>query len=241
MERVRGFGRPLFVLTGGDPLKRPDTVELVEHGTRIGLRVAMTPLRHPADDAGGRRARLADAGLARLRHLPGRLDAGGARPLPRGGRLVGLDDPDAARRARAGLSTQVNTSISRHNLDDLEPLIALMGELGIALWSVFFLVPTGRARARDIATPGEFEAVFNRLYDLSKTAPFDIKSTAAPQYRRVALGQRQVSERRVAEGGKRAAEVLSLLRWNGGGLNSSGVGLADIDWLGNVAPGTSSG
>ena len=73
-----------------------------------------------------------------------------------------------------------------------------MGELGISLWSVFFLVPTGRARAEDVASPEEFEWVFHRMYDLSQTAPFDIKSTAAPQYRRVVL-QRQVEERRAGE------------------------------------------
>jgi MoaA/NifB/PqqE/SkfB family radical SAM enzyme len=98
--------------------------------------------------------------------------------------------------ARAlGLSTQINTTISRHNVHDLENLITLMTGLGIALWSVFFIVPVGRARADDLATADEFEAVFHRLYDLSKTAPFDIKSTAAPHYRRVIL-QRQVAERR---------------------------------------------
>lgn len=43
MDDVRRFGRPLFVLTGGDPLKRPDVLELVRYGTWIALRVAMTP------------------------------------------------------------------------------------------------------------------------------------------------------------------------------------------------------
>jgi radical SAM protein with 4Fe4S-binding SPASM domain len=101
--------------------------------------------------------------------------------------------------ARAlGLSTQINSTISRHNVHDLEPLIALMRRLGIALWSVFFIVPTGRARADDLATADEFESVFHRLYDLSKTAPFDIKTTAAPHYRRVIL-QRQRAERRAGE------------------------------------------
>jgi len=103
---------------------------------------------------------------------------------------------EAAR--EAGLSTQVNTTVTRFNLDDFERLIALMEALDIALWSVFFLVPTGRARARDVASPEAFEEVFHRMYELSKTASFDIKSTAAPQYRRVVL-QRQVAERRSGE------------------------------------------
>jgi AdoMet-dependent heme synthase len=73
-----------------------------------------------------------------------------------------------------------------------------MGELGIVFWEVFFLVPMGRARPEDVASAEEFERVFHRLYDLSKTAPFDIKATAAPHFSRVVL-QRKAEERRQGE------------------------------------------
>jgi MoaA/NifB/PqqE/SkfB family radical SAM enzyme len=59
-----------------------------------------------------------------------------------------------------GLTTQVNTTVSRFNLQDFDSLAVLMTELGISLWSVFFLVPTGRAQARDLASAEEFEEVF---------------------------------------------------------------------------------
>lgn len=194
MDRVRGFGRPLFVLTGGDPLKRPDTVELVRYGVSIGLRMAMTPSGTPlmTPEVVGE---LAEAGLSRLAVS---LDGSNAH-IHDGFRGVAGSFDWTLRMLRAarefGLSTQINTTVSRHNVDDVHNLAALMGELGIALWSVFFLVPTGRARPEDIASAEEFETVFERMYELSKTAPFDIKSTAAPQYRRVTL-QRQVAERR---------------------------------------------
>jgi radical SAM protein with 4Fe4S-binding SPASM domain len=127
-----------------------------------------------------------------------------------------------------GISTQINTTISRHNVHDLESLIALMSGLGIALWSVFFIVPVGRARPDDLATAEEFEAVFDRLYDLSKTAPFDIKSTAAPHYRRVIM-QRQVAERRA--GARRGAP--SAL--------TAGVGFSLGDGVGRAAKGVNDG
>jgi AdoMet-dependent heme synthase len=197
MEAVRGFGRPLFVLTGGDPLKRPDTVELVEHGAKLGLRMAMTPSGTPLmtpEIIGD----LASAGLSRLA-----VSLDGSTPRihdtfrgVRGSFEWTVRMILAAR--EIGLSTQVNTTVARHNIDDFENLLELMEGLEIALWSIFFLVPTGRARAEDIASPAEFERVFHRMYDLSKTAPFDIKSTAAPQFRRVIL-QRQVEERRAGE------------------------------------------
>jgi radical SAM protein with 4Fe4S-binding SPASM domain len=113
-----------------------------------------------------------------------------------------LDDARAV-----GLTTQVNTVIGRHNVDDFDGLAALMARLGIVFWEVFFLVPTGRAKPEDVASAGEFEAIFHRMYDLSRTAPFDIKATAAPQYSRVIL-QRQVAERRAGERGD-APDVLT--------------------------------
>jgi len=194
IETVRRFGRPLFVLTGGDPLKRPDTVDLVRYAASAGLRVAMTPSGTPLMTP-GILAALHDAGLARLAVS---LDGSTPDIHDRFRGVAGswdwtvqmLDSAHAL-----GLSTQVNTTISRHNIADLEPLMALMDRLSIALWSVFFIVPTGRARPADLTSADEFEAVFHRLYDLSKTASFDVKTTAAPHYRRIVM-QRQREERR---------------------------------------------
>lgn len=194
MDTVRGFGQPLFVLTGGDPLKREDTVELVRYGASIGLRMAMTPSGTPLMTPAVLES-LSEAGLSRLAvSLDGA--TAGQHDTFRG--VQGSFDWTIRMLETArtlGISTQINTTISSYNVDDLESLIALMERLGIALWSVFFIVPTGRARVEDLATAGEFERVFNRLYDLSATAPFDIKTTAAPHYRRVIL-QRQREERR---------------------------------------------
>lgn len=194
MRAVRRFGSPLFVLTGGDPLKRHDTVELVRYGASIGLRMAMTPSGTPLMTPDILH-QLKDAGLSRLAVS---LDGATAEQHDAFRGVRGSFDwtvkmLEAAR--DLGLSTQINTTISRYNVHDLEALIALMQRLGISLWSVFFIVPTGRARGEDIASSEEFEAVMHRLYDLSKTAPFDIKTTAAPHYRRVIM-QRQKAERR---------------------------------------------
>lgn len=220
MVEVRRFGRPLFVLTGGDPLKRPDVVELVQHGSSIGLRMAMTPSGTPLMTPAIIQ-QLADAGLSRLAVS---LDGSNAEIHDRFRGVAGSYDWTVRmiRAAREiGLSTQINTTVAQHNVGDFEALTDLMVQLGISLWSVFFLVPTGRARAEDIASPEEFERVFNRMYDLSRTAPFDIKSTAAPQYRRLIL-QRQVGERR---SGTRDAAPEAITAGIGFSL-SDGVGRA---------------
>jgi radical SAM protein len=220
MDTARRFGHPLFVLTGGDPLKRDDTVELVRYGTSIGLRMAMTPSGTPLMTPRVL-ADLHDAGLARLAVS---LDGSDATIHDRFRGVTGSFEwtvrmLEAAR--ELGLSTQINTTISRHNIHDIEPIVRLITTLGISLWSVFFIVPTGRATATDLTTADEFESVFHRLYDLSKTAAFDIKTTAAPHFRRVVL-QRQVAERRA---GDRAAPPTPL---------TAGIGFSLADGVGRA-------
>ena len=227
IDTICRFGRPLFVLTGGDPLKRPDAVEIVRYGVDAGLRVALTPSGTPLMTPQVIQE-LHDVGMSRLA-----VSLDGATAAQHDGfrGVAGSFDwtirmLEAAR--AIGLSTQINTTISRHNVHDLENLIALMTRLGIALWSVFFIVPVGRARPDDLATADEFEAVFNRLYDLSKTAPFDIKSTAAPHYRRVIM-QRQVAERRAGTRDQGAAPL------------TAGVGFSLGDGIGRAAKGVNEG
>jgi len=194
MDDIRRFGRLVFVLSGGDPVQRPDLVELVEYGSGIGLRMGLTPattarvtpelLRHLQAAGLGRLAVSLDGSHSAIHDTFRQVEGSFEHAL----RIL--------RQARAlGMSTQVNTVVGRHNLDDFPSLCSLMGQLGIVFWEVFFLVPTGRARPEDVASAGEFEAIFHQLYDLSKTASFDIKATAAPHYARVVL-QRRVAERR---------------------------------------------
>ena len=200
MRKVREFGPVVFVLSGGDCLKRPDVFELIEYGFDLGLRMAVTPATTPLASTEAIR-RFQSAGISRLA-----VSIDGSTPAihdtfrrVEGSFEWGVRILEECR--RIGLSTQVNTVIARHNIDDFENLADLMGRLGIVFWEVFFLVPTGRARPGDVASAEEFETVFNKMYDLSKRASFDIKATAAPQYSRVIM-QRQVAERRAGERGE---------------------------------------
>jgi AdoMet-dependent heme synthase len=205
LEDVRRFGPIIFVFSGGDALKRPDIVELVAHGAGLGLRMAITPATTPLATR-ERLQELKDAGLARLAISLDGSHAG----IHDEFRQVSGSFEHGLRILRTsqeiGLTTQVNTVVAKHNLDDFDALCDLMTELGIVFWEVFFLVPMGRARPQDVASADEFEAVFERLYELSKTAPFDIKATAAPQYSRVVL-QQKVAERR--NGGAADNDVLT--------------------------------
>jgi len=175
---------PNLVLTGGDPLMRPDLFDLIAYAVSLGLRVSLTPSATPlVTKEVMRRAR--DAGLSRWAFS---LDGSRAeihdafRGVP-GSYELTIRAIDYLH--ELGLPVQLNTTVTRHNRHDLDNLAELVERLGVVLWSLFFLVPTGRGSIRDVISPQEHEEVFNWLYDLSQRVRFDIKTTAAPHYRRV--------------------------------------------------------
>lgn len=194
LDDVRRFGRVVFVFSGGDAFKRPDIIELVRHGAEIGLRMAITPATTPLASR-ERLQELKDAGLTRLAVS---LDGSTAAIHDEFRRVQGSYDHGIRilrQSQEIGLSTQVNTVVRKANIDDMPAMCELMTELGIVFWEVFFLVPMGRAKKDDVASAEEFERVFNQLYDLSRTAPFDLKATAAPQYSRVVMQRKRAEAR----------------------------------------------
>ncbi len=190
MDRLREFGPIVFVFSGGDCFKRPDIVELVGYGARLGLRMGITPATTPLATP----ELLAELKAVGLTRLAVSLDGSNAAIHDEFRQVPGSFDHGLRilRQAQqVGLTTQVNTVIRKANIADLDAMTELMTTLGVVFWEVFFLVPMGRAKPEDVASAAEFEDVFNRLYDLSKTAPFDIKATAAPQYSRVVMQRKR--------------------------------------------------
>jgi radical SAM protein len=211
LDEVRAFGEdggpaPLVVLTGGDPLKRPDIHEIVAYGTRIGLRMTMTPSGTPLMTPAVL-ARLRAAGLARLAVS---LDGASRAVHDAFRRVDGSFDWTVAmlRTARAlGLPTQVNTTITRRTIGDLAAMADLVADVGAVLWSVFLVVPTGRAQLDDAPDAEAVERAFAWLAAHAERAPHDVKTTAAPHFRRVLL-QRRTAARRAGVDASTAAGVL---------------------------------
>lgn len=226
LEKVKESGCPVVVLTGGDPAKRRDLVSLVRHGTSLGLRMCLTPSATPLVTRELLVA-LREAGLSRLAVSLDGADAS-AHDDFRGVRGSFARTFEILREAKdIGLTTQINTTITHHNLEQLEAIATLIGELGIELWSVFFVVPTGRGAELDLLQPDLVERLLERLATIAEHAPFDVKTTAAPQFRRVLL-QRKVKREHItgiADGIGRAPR----------GVND-GQGIAFISHRGEVSP-----
>ncbi len=184
---------PLFILTGGDPLKRPDIYEIVASASHEGLRVAMTPSATPLVTKDVVK-RLAEAGLTRLALS---LD-GSIAEVHDGFRGVSGSFAHTLRIVEwcreFGIETQIHTTVTRHSLEDLPRIVDKITPWGIKLWALFFLIATGRAARPEIRRlnirANDFERVFNWLYDLSKSASYDITPREGYHYRRVLLQRR---------------------------------------------------
>ncbi len=186
VDSIADLRPPMLVLTGGDPMMRRDIFELIERAAARGLRVALSPAATP---------RLLHTDFARLRtagivSLSLSLD-GATRETHdafRGVPHTFERTLEAARAAMAaGIQLQVNTTLTRSTLAEMDGFISLMKELRPDVWSVFVLVPTGRASCDELPGADEVEQVWQRLVGLRQQLPFAIKTTEGHHYRRVLM------------------------------------------------------
>ncbi|MEO8617002.1 MAG: radical SAM protein [Luteolibacter sp.] len=188
VDQLSHLKPPMLVLTGGDPLERPDVLDIAARASASGLRVALSPSAteqlirsdfHAIRAAGIERMSLSLDGATRETHdafrgVPGTFD----RTL----RAMEMA-------AEADISIQINTTLTKGNLHEFAAFRDLMFQWKPAMWSVFILVPTGRAGAADMPGPDELETVFEEMANLVGSAPFGIKTTEGHHFRRV-LAQR---------------------------------------------------
>ena len=227
LEEVKRFGNPLMVFTGGDPLKRPDLYELARHSVSLGLRTNVTPsatpllTREAVDE-------FKKCGISRMAISLDGPDA----PTHDGFRQVDGTYESAMfalRYARdIGLETQVQTTVTRRNISKLAQIAERVAEAQSKMWSLFFLITTGRALEEDDLTSEEYEKVFEFLYEISKVAPFDVKTTEGLHYRRY------IAQRLKDEHGGRGG-VNGRLLWRTTAV-SDGRGFVFVSHTGEIYP-----
>ena len=176
----------IFILTGGDPMMRQDVYQLIRYATERGLRVSLSPSATPKL-LNSSFVELKSAGVRRISlSLDGATVS--AHDSFRGVKGTWDWTMRAVKHARdAGLEFQINTTISKENIDQFDEFAEVVGKLSPALWSVFLLVPTGRAALDDLPDPDDVEELLLKLHRFSKEAPFAVKTTEGPFYRRILL------------------------------------------------------
>ncbi len=192
IDQVAGFGtpRPSLILTGADPLQRPDLCDLVRYATRQELPVTLS-LSGTSLLTAARLQDLKDAGASAIT-----LALDGSTPQLHDSlqRMAGSFEQTVAgaRAAHAiGLQPTIVSTVTRTNLLDLPDLLALVRDLAVTTWHVSFPNPNDWAHADDTIAPPDYEAVLNLLYDVRRF--LRVTTNASRHFRRVTL-QRMVLE-----------------------------------------------
>lgn len=227
IEEVAEMHVPLLVLTGGDPLLRPDLFPIIDFAARHSVRTSLTLLPTPLLDPGVI-AELKVRGLMRVGFWLH-------------GSTAALDDaywgvPGCHRRTldavgachEVDLPVQINTTLTRKNVHDVDSMIDLLTRLDVALWNVFFFVPSSREQAQDMLSAEQHEEIFGKLYAASKRVHFQIKTMEGQHYQRYLLQQRA----RESRGRMTEADVITCAPK---GLND-GKSFVFIDAQGEVYP-----
>ncbi|MFH1984714.1 MAG: heme b synthase [Pseudomonadota bacterium] len=185
LDQISETGDPIVILTGGEPLLRPDIFTVARYGTDKGLRMVMavngtliTPtMAADMAAAGIKRISISIDGATAERHdhfrgVPGAFD----------GALTGIAHANAA-----GIEFQINTTITQANLEEIPKIQDLAVKLGAVAHHIFLLVPTGRGKYLiDQAISAEqYEDTLNWFYDQRDLTQLQLKATCAPHYYRI--------------------------------------------------------
>ena len=229
MRSVQELGS-MLVLTGGDPLKRRDLVELIEYARSLPIHVSITPSTTPilTEDRVARFKALGvsamgvslDGPTAELhdafRNVPGTYD-------------YSMRALEWARQHR--IPVQVNTTITSQTLPHVQAIYELLRDHAappVRRWSLFVLVPVGRGAELHTPSADDVERLFEWVYATSDVAPFRIGTTEAPHYRRYWI-------RRKLESGTTIDEIRSRARSMSFGIRD-GNGVIFVSHLGEVYP-----
>ena len=112
---------------------------------------------------------------------------------------------------KAGLEFQINTTITKANLNQLEGIMDLAINLGAAAHHIFLLVPTGRGKemAEQAISPGDYEKTLNWFYETSLHCPIQLKATCAPHYYRI-YHQKRKGDRGQGQGTRKSGSGKSV-------------------------------
>jgi radical SAM protein with 4Fe4S-binding SPASM domain len=194
VRNLAEFAKPILVLSGGEPLFRPDIFQIARHASEHGLPVALATngtliderVAHAIVDSGVKRVAISIDGADETTHDNFRRQ--------RGSLAAALQGFQSLR--RLGMSLQINCTVTRHNVHQIEMLYARAVELGADALHLFMLVPVGcgvQIAETNMLPADEYERVLNWMYDKSKERALHLKATCAPHYFRI-MRQRAAAE-----------------------------------------------
>lgn len=185
LDQIALTGKPIIILTGGEPLLREDIFDLARHGTGLGLRMVMatngtllTPdITSEIKDSGIQRISISIDGAGPEEHDLFRKVPGAFEAALRGISLL----------KEAGVEFQINTTVTRQNVQKIDSILKMAIDLGAVAHHIFLLVPTGRAKdmINQEIDSSEYENLLHWFYNMRDKVPLHLKATCAPHYYRI--------------------------------------------------------
>jgi len=228
LDEVEAIAKPIIILTGGEPLLRPDIFQIAAYGNQKGFRMTMAVNGTLLDsnivqkmlDSGIQRISVSIDGATAASHDAFRQVEGAFE-----GALRGIADA-----RRAGLEFQINTTITQRNLHELQPIQELAVSLGAVAHHIFLLVPMGRGKdlTEQSISAEQYEKALHWFYEQKDQVPLQLKATCAPHYYRI------LRQRAKSEGREVSFQTFGLDAMTRGCLG--GVGFAFVSHVGQVQP-----
>jgi AdoMet-dependent heme synthase len=199
IDSIAKVAKPILIMTGGEPLLRPDFFDLARYAVKTGLRAVLATNGVLVTPEKARE--IAAAGLARVS-----ISLDGPSPEEhdvfrqvQGAFQASVDA--VAHLREAGVPVQINTTLTKRNRAKLPQIMKLVEKIGAVAFHVFLLVPTGRARdmAGEEMDPQEYEETLLEFYRLGRSSPLETKATCAPQYYRILREQAKLEGIEVSE------------------------------------------
>lgn len=186
LREIARAGFKIMIFSGGEPLMRPDIVELVAYAHHLGLRpvfgtngTLITPeMARDLKKAGTMGMGISLDSLDKEKHNRFRAFEGAWE-----GAVRGMENCRAA-----GLPFQIHTTVMDWNQAELEDITDFAVKIGAVAHHFFFLVPTGRAENIEAESlrAEAYENVLTRIMKKSQTVDIELKPTCAPQFLRIA-------------------------------------------------------
>jgi len=226
LEQIREVGEPIIILTGGEPLLRDDIFDIAAYGTKIGLRMVMAPNGTLITEDSARKMK--ESGIKRISvsldgSTPETHDAFRGLENAFNNSIRGINIAK-----QAGIEFQINTTITKTNLDQIPKILNLAETLGAVAHHIFLLVPTGRGKyiVDSEINAKEYEETLNWFYDQRDKTSLQLKATCAPHYYRI------LRQRARKDGKKVSFETHGLDAVTRGCL--AGTGFCFISHVGRV-------
>jgi len=185
LKSISAFTKCIIIFTGGEPMERGDIYGLISFARKLGLQPVLATCGYLIDEASIKKLKKAGLvamslsldGASAQTHDEIRQSEGSFDSVIKAAKLV----------ADADLPFQINTTITKINIDEVNAIAQLAERIGACCFNPFILVPVGRGREIPdyMLDPIEYETLLNRLLEMKLSSPIDIRVTCAPAFARV--------------------------------------------------------